>query len=56
MRKRGERQGIIGNRTNLVATVSEKERRLNEVLTMMFRVVNAHPLVQRLPKPFGGCE
>jgi hypothetical protein len=36
--------------------ISQEERRRNELMSTIFRVVEAHPLVQRLPVPLGGCE
>jgi hypothetical protein len=36
--------------------ISEDERKRNAVMSTIFRVIEAHPLVQRLPAPMGGCE
>jgi hypothetical protein len=38
------------------SAISEVERKRNELMSTIFRVVYAHPLVQRLPPPMGGCE
>lgn len=36
--------------------MSEVERKRNELLSKIFRIVATHPRVQRLPAPLGGCE
>jgi hypothetical protein len=36
--------------------ITEEDRRRDELMRTIFRVVYAHPLVQRLPPPMGGCE
>jgi hypothetical protein len=36
--------------------ITAEERRRNELMRTTFRVLYAHPPVQRLPPPMGGCE
>lgn len=39
-----------------LSPITDEDRRRNELINTIFRVVYAHPLVERLPAPMGGCE